>query len=292
MAYFKMLCLYGQGRDAAALSQAKDLVDHCLDPAVRAESLLWLAKFLYNRRDWREAGRLFAAYADLPVEGEKAAGALLWAARAALAESDFDRAIGLSTRLSDRYPNSRVKPSALMVQGEALVELARFDEAVLIFDRVALSEGLSAEDRLRVQVLKADALYAMGADNAASYSLALDAYRSIRIGNALSPEERLVVSFKIARTLEKLRRMDEAIDQYYTQVVLAYRAERFRGVALTDEARALFSRAAFRLADEYESRGRDWQALNILELVAESDVPAAEEARKRIGKISSKGRFL
>jgi len=292
MAYFKMLCLYGKGQDDAAGRQAKDLVDHCSDPAVRADALLWLAKFLYNRREWQEAGRLFAAYAEMPVKAEKAAEALLWAARSALAANDFDQAIALSTRLSDRYPDSKAKPSALMIQGEALVELARFDEAVLVFDRVALSEGLSSEDRLRVCLLKADALYVMGADNAASYALALDAYRAIRLGNALSAEEKILVSFKVARTLEKLRRMDEAIDQYYTQVVLAYRTGRLRGELFTDEARAAFSRAAFRLAEEYESRGRNRQAQSILELVAESGVPASEEARRRMEKISGKGGFL
>jgi len=286
------MCLYGQGRDSAAQAKAKDLVDHCPDPAVRAEALLWLAKCLYNRREWRESNRLFSAYADLSVSADKAAEALLWASRAALSENDFDQAIAITTRLSDRYPDSRFRAAALMVQGEALVELARFDEAVLVFERVALSEDLSAADRLRGRILKADALYAMGADNAASYVAALDAYRAIRIGNALSPEERIVVAFKIARTLEKLRRTDEAVDQYYTQVVLAYRTERLRGETFTDEARAVFSKAAFRLAEEYEGRGRDRQALCILELVAESDVPASEEARKRMKGISGKGGLL
>ena len=50
--------------------------------------------------------------------------------------------------------------------------------------------------------------------------------------------------------------------------------------------------AAFRLADEFESRGRDGAALHVLELVAEGDVHAAGEARRRMEKISAKGRFL
>ena len=44
--------------------------------------------------------------------------------------------------------------------------------------------------------------------------------------------------------------------------------------------------------DEFESRGRDRQAVGVLRLVVESDVPAAEEAAKRIERISAKGRFL
>ena len=93
------------------------------------------------------------------------------------------------------------------------------------------------------------------------------------------------------RVLEKLRRTDEAIDQYYSQVVLAYRDGLARGERLGDEARAAFSRAAFRLADEFEGRGRDYQAVGVLRLVVESGVPAAEEAEKRIARISMKGRF-
>ena len=82
------------------------------------------------------------------------------------------------------------------------------------------------------------------------------------------------------------------MDQYYTQVVLAYREGRLAGGYFTDEARAVFSKAAFRLADEYESRGQDRQSIDILELVAASDVPAAAEAVRRIDRMRSKGRFL
>ena len=178
------------------------------------------------------------------------------------------------------------------MQGEALIELARFDEAVLVLERAAAAEGASASDRLRAQTLRADALYAMGADNPSRYAAALDAYRTILFGDILSPSARLVVSFKIARALEKLKRTKEAVDQYYTQVVLAYRDGRRNQVRYDEDARAAFSRAAFRLADEYESGGDDNAALHILELVAGSDIHAAEEARRRIAKLTSKGRFL
>ena len=103
---------------------------------------------------------------------------------------------------------------------------------------------------------------------------------------------RLSLDYKLAKTLEKLKRIEEAIDGYYTDVVLAYRENRGKGQKFDDEARAAFSRAAFRLADEFESRGRDFQAVHILELLATSDVPAAEEAKKRIERIQRKGNFL
>ena len=100
------------------------------------------------------------------------------------------------------------------------------------------------------------------------------------------------MAFRIGRTLEKLRRYDEAVEQYYAQVVVPYRDGRAKGESFDDDARAAFSRAAFRLADEFESRGRAEQAVGVLRLVAASDVPAAEEAARRLERISRKGRFL
>lgn len=292
MAYFEVLCLYGQGLDEEAGRKAGALVENCPNPKVRAEAMLWLAKFLYNRGEWKESARLFAAFAGQEPDSAQAAEALTWSARAAFAENDFASAIQRVTRLVERYPDSPMRSQALLVQGESLIELARFDEAVLVLEGVAISETALPDDRMRAQILKADALFAMGADNPARYQAALDAYRAVRFGGALSAGGQLSVSFKIAKTLEKLKRIDEAIDQYYTQVVLVYREGREKGERFDDEARVVFSRAAFRLADEYESRGRDVQALNILELVADSDVPAAEEAAKRIERLSKKGRFL
>ena len=292
MDYFNVLCLYGQGLDEEAGRQARKLAEACADAKIKADATLWLAKFLYNRGEWRESGRLFASFAQMRPKDSAASEALTWAARAAFAENDFAAAIQRVTRLAENYPDSAFRSQALLVQGESLIELARFDEAVLVLEGVAMSETTLPADRLSAQVLKADALFAMGADNPARYQAALDAYRSVRFGSALSLGAQLSVSFKIARTLEKLKRIDEAMDQYYTQVVLVYHEGRTRGERFDDEARACFSRAAFRLADEYESRGNDVQATNVLRLLADSDVPAAEEAARRITRISKKGRFL
>jgi len=284
MEFFEVLCLYGSGDDKLAIKGAERLVAECPDAKVRSEATLWLAKFRYNRREWKESRQLFSR-----CEGPDA---LMWAARAAFAENDFKDVIACTSSLLEKFPNAKFKPDALQLQGEALMELARFDEAVLVLDRVAMVDSVSDALRLRAATPKADCLYAMGADNAARYNAALKAYNAIRFSGSLDQSGQVVMAFKIARTLEKLKRIPEAMDQYYSQVVLAYRSHRLQGVQLNDEARAAFSKAAFRLADEYESLGRDQQAMNVLQLVVMSDVPAAEEARQRIDRISEKGRFL
>ena len=82
------------------------------------------------------------------------------------------------------------------------------------------------------------------------------------------------------------------MDQYYTQVILAYRRERLGRVHLDDDARTVFSKAAFRLADEFESRGKDRQAVAVLDRAAASGGPVAAEARKRIQRLMAKGGIL
>ncbi len=292
MRFFEVLCLYGQGRDRDALELARGLAESSPDAEIRAETTLWLAKYAYNRRRWGESCRLFSSFADMMPKSREAPSALTWSARAAFAENDFKLAIQTATKLAERYPDSPERVRGYIVQGEALIELARFDEAVLVLERALMAESAPPEERLRAQVIKADALFAMGADNPARYREALDSYRAVLLGEALSPSLKITVSFKTGRALEKLKRMDEAVDQYYAEVVLAYREGRLAGVRFDDEARAAFSRAAFRLADEYESRGKDFQAMHILELVVASDVPAADEAEKRIDRIQTKGKFL
>ena len=293
MAFFGVLCQYGQGQDDEAEAAARRLAEKSPDGDVRRDAAFWLAKFLYNRREWKESGRWFAAAAgELGGDSTNTAEALLWAARAAFFDGNYNQAIQLSTEVAERHADAKAKPQALMVQGESLIELSRFDEAVLILDRVLVADGIRQDERARAKMLRADALYAMGADNPARYVAALEAYRDVRFGGDLSVDGRLSLSYRIARTLDKLKRTEEAMDQYYTQVVLAYREGRLAGAHFTDEARAAFSKAAFRLADEYESRGQDRQSIDVLELVAESDVPAAAEAVRRIDRMESKGRFL
>ena len=293
MDYLEMLCLYGQVNDAEAARKAKDLAAGCPDPAIRAEAALWLAKFFYNARQWEDAVGLFTQYStNMAPASAQAPSALLWASRAAFVGNEFKTAVDLVTRLVRDYPESPEKAAGLLVQGEALVELSRFDEAILVLDGAASDPKASVDDRRSAKTLKADALFVMGADNPARYREALNVYNSIKMGESLDDAERLSISFKVARTLDRLGRVDEAIDQYYVEVVCAYLELRRKGKNPGDEARATFAKAAFRLADEFESRGEDRKAESVLSLVTAADAgAAAKEARRRMARLQGKGRF-
>ena len=291
MAYLDVLCLYGLNRDEEALAKARELAAQATDSEARNKAKHWLAKYAYSQARWHEASKLFTEYAASIAPDPEAATALIWAARAAYAGGAFENAVTLSTKCLNDYPKAKGAFAAYLVQGEALIALARFEEAILVLDRAFEASVDSAADRLTARMLKADALFAMGADNPTRYEEALLTYHMIGQGEALPPSRRLVVAYKVARTLEKMGRLEGALDEYYTNVVLSYRSSRLAGVVFDDEARAVFVKAAFRLADEYERRGLKRQAERILELVAASDVPAAVEAERRIDKLQTGGLY-
>ena len=293
MEYLEMLCLYGLGRDAEAALMAKNLAAGSMDANIRAEATLWLAKFFYNTRRWQDSCDLFSRYAtNMMPSSAQAPSALLWASRAAFAMSDFKGAIDLSTRLVVDHPESSERTLGCLLQGEALVALARFDEAVVVLEKVAADSKTAADERFRAKMLMADAMFLLGADNSTRYADALKDYMELRQIENLSARQKLLVSFKIARTLEKTGRMEEALDAYYSSVILAYRDFRLKGIVLDDEIKAIFARAAFRLSDEYESLGQDEKAKSILRLVIKSDVKtAADEARRKLERIKEKGAF-
>jgi hypothetical protein len=167
------------------------------------------------------------------------------------------------------------------------MELARFSEAVLVLARAQLLAA-PPEVLRRAAVLKADCLFAMGADDDRRYVQALDAYRAVQRSETLSPSMQLAIAFKIGRSLEKLRRDEEAADQYYTKVVTPY-CDGVRAKTWFDgDARAFFTRAVFILADYYESRGEVRPAIRVLDYLVKTGVPAAREARQRIQRLEEK----
>ncbi len=290
MAYFDMLCLYGLGRDEEAVKQARRLASEASDPSIRAEATLWLAKYSYNARDWDASRELFEKYATtLAPTPERASFALCWAVRAAFSAGDYPRVIALVAQLTKEYPSAAERTSAWLIQGEALSQLARLDEAVAVFEKIILSNEATPEELFRARRLKADVLFVMGADNPTRYGEALRGYRALLLGESLTLDDRLDISYKIGHTLEKLGKMDEALDQYYSQVVLVYR-ENCESHAYEDRSKGTFARAAFRLADEFERRGEDERAKKMLRLVTSSGISTVgAEARRRLERLKEKG---
>jgi tetratricopeptide (TPR) repeat protein len=291
MRFLSVLCLYGEGRDSEAKAAARELMKAATNRSLRAELVLWCAKLEYNQGEYASARRYFEEYASLAPSGpRRAAEAYLWAARCAAALNEYSKAVELATKAASLSDSDAFFADALIVQGEALMEQGRYAEAVMVFDRSAAKSGGTGPDAAKAQALRADALYAMGAGDQRRYEDAIAAYRELPEGSALSDDRKMETAFKIGRALEKLRRTGEAMDQYYKNVVLAYQAGVNRGVLYGTPARTFFSRAAFALA-EYLGGAGDWEgAVNVLERVRAAEVPASEEAARRIEELKKGGR--
>lgn len=301
MGFLSALCLYGDGRDREAYASARALLSSVADSLLKCDLQFWIARYEAERHEWASAISGFEScstnsYASITRRIDS----IVRASRCAASLSDFPKVVELTGRIASQTVTGEAAillAEALVLQGEALKELARFDEAVLVFEkagRVTDSEVL----RRRAEVSRADCLFAMGADDAKCYQSALEAYRMLLQGDKLSASARLELSFKVGRTCEKLRRHEEAVEEYYTHVVLAY----WNGVRSDGEesepkvlfdgaARAFFARAAFILADYYESRGELRQAARMLKYLVAARVPSAEEAERRIGRLKERGGF-
>ena len=169
-----------------------------------------------------------------------------------------------------------------------------------MLERAARANGGEAMQH-RAALAQANCYFVMGAGDAKRYQSAIDAYGMIQKDESYSPSQRLAASYNMARALEKLRRLDEAADVYYTNVVLAYwdgvrpdgspGAENAPRVWFDSSARQYFSRAVYNLADHYESRGELQQAARMLEYIVRASLPAKDEARRRIAQLKEKGGF-
>lgn len=309
MGFLSVLCLYGDGRDGEAYAAANALLASVTDSRLKCDLHFWLAKYDAGRREFARAIDGFEACAtNEHATSTRRLDSIVRAARCASALSDFPRVVELAGRaVSNAIPvetSMKATPEtpyvaeALVLQGEALKELARFDKALYVFDiasRMPVSDAL----RRRAVVSRADCLFAMGADDAKCYHRALEVYHGLRQDEKLSPSLRLAISYKIGRTYEKLRRFEEAAEELYTHVVLTYwngvRSDRpedaARRVWFDGNSRVIFARAVFNLADYYESRGEVFQAIKVLEYLNAARVPSASEAKRRIARLKEKGNF-
>ena len=287
--YMTTLCLFDLGRDKEAHTSAASFILDFPDSKYLPNMFLRLGTFEFNRGRFAEARKLFTEYVARWAKADAADLAMLLAAYAATRDADFTGAVELVSRLVKEYPKSTRLAEARLVQADALKALARFAEAILLLDQI-ITESPDSEWAEKAKFRKGDCLFALGADNSERYLRALAAYRDVLQRPSLTPSQQLQLHYQVGRCLEKLKRPDEAIGTYYSDVVLRYLTDRANGVWYDDTATGLFMRAALNIADlcEYEQKGSRESAINVLERVLQSDVSAKDEIRQRIERLRRK----
>ena len=282
--FLRTMCLYGQGRDEDARAAAVAFIGAFTNSAQLSEMVLWLAKFDYNRNRLDEAGRRLLQYADTWPHGAWADAAVLWAGRVAFRRADYTNTVNLMSRLQREYPQSPRFAESRFVQGDALCMLARYDEAVLVFDEI-ISRSADSDWVTPAWARKGDSLFALGSDKPARYDQAMKAYQETLSRRDAAPEMILQAEFKIGRCLQKKQQMDAAIDQYYSRVVLRYLDDRQKGVYYSEVASTWFVQAAFQAAELLEQKKEIDQAERVLNRVVQSNAPGHEEAQQRIQQL-------
>ena len=287
--YLSAMCMLNLGRDARALAVAEDALSHCAkDSAWRAKFILWIGKFRCNTREYAAAREKFLEYASVAPSSAEAPGALLWAARCSAALDDYPESVEQAGRVVAYYPDSPAAPEARIVQAGSLMQLNRFDEAVLVLRGVE-SPPAPQDAAVRASLLRADCLFAMGGGSETRYAEALEEYRALAKSAHLAPQERIAVAFKTARTLERLGRADEAADEYYSGVMLPFRELCEKESWPGEDARAFFVRAAFALADYHERKGAPARAAAVLRFAAATLPSGRPEMEKRMKRLEAKG---
>ncbi len=281
--YWQVMSLFSLARDDESYRVGESFLGAFPKAKRLSEMILWLAKYDYNHGRFEEARKRFLLYVERWPEGPWADFALLWAGRTAFRLDDFTQTVELMGRLWKAYPESKRLAEARFVQADALCELARFDEAVLLLNEV-ITRYPESDWGTPAWGRKGDSLFSMGVDNPNRFDEAMTAYREMLGRRDVTADMALQAEFKIARCLEKLKRADEAVEHYYTRVIIRFLEDRSKG-RVDPDAAVWFTRAAFNAADLLTESGNIAAALRVLRRVAETDVPGQAEARQRLERL-------
>ena len=279
-AYFmRGWALYMRGQEAESLKVCKAFVVSYPDSEWTPGVIFWIGEYAYNHGQYAEAETQFIKLAEKTPKDALAEKALIWAGRSAMKQKEYLRAVDIFSRMARAYPSSEHMAEARFLQGDSLSELGEFSRAILVFDDL-IAKFPNSTLVSAAWGRRGDCQFTLGATDARRYDEAVSSYRSVARSPGTTFDLELQAEYKIGRCYDKLGRRVEAIEQYYTRVVIRYLA----GKGSVPEA-IWFTKAAFSAADILELE-KNWKsAVKVLERVVDARVPASGDARKRIEQI-------
>jgi len=285
--YMRGFCLYLLGSIEEAVETCLTFIHEYPDSPWTPEVIFWLAEQYYNQGDYKEAEPLFVRIATDFKTNTLAPRALYRAGRASAAQANYVMAIERYSALAKTYPESDVLPQTRFSHGDALSELGEFSRGILAFEEIIKNYPesylvSSAWGR------KGDCQFSLASENPARYAEAMNSYQSILDRSSASPAIKLQAEYKVGRCLEKTNVPDRAFNRYMN-VVYTFINEN------TDRSRdsvLWFTRSAFGAATLKEKEHGWVEAVAIYQRVIEADVPAKDEAGKRIEKIKQNNWLL
>ena len=248
------------------------------------EARLWLLRDAYNSGRLDEVPALAEAFAAASPRDARLAAVWVWSARAAALSGNFNRAVDDIGRLRREFPSGEELPGGVFVQGVALLELGRFEEAVMVFDDLVTRLPESAWTTA-AWLRKGDALYLLGAGRDAWFAAASAAYEEALLRYDITPAERFEALYKSGRALGRVNREADALVLHAANVAEPFLDAWQAGDPATRGAEEWFARAVSRAADLLAAE----DAFHLLESAASHNAPGAAEARARMKLLKHKG---
>ena len=278
--YMRGFCLYLQGQVDEAVETCKTFISAYPDSEWTPEVIFWLAEQYYNQGNYSEAEPLFVRIFNDFKGNKLAARALYWAGRCSAKDANYVQAIERYSEVAKAYPDSEILPQTRFAQGDALSELGEFARAILAFEEIIKNYPESylvntAWGR------KGDCQFSLAVDNPSRYAEAMSSYQAILDRTSAPQVLKLQAEYKVGRCLEKTNMPEPAFNRYMN-VVYTFINE---NIEHSSYSVMWFTRSAFGAA-ALKERDKAWRdAVQVYERVIEANVPAKDEAGKRIEKI-------
>ncbi len=278
--YMRAVSLYRLGRDAEALAAGRAFLDVYAGSDYAPLVHFWMAEVHYNLAAYAEAEQGFLGYAATYPRHGQVGEALFRAGLSAFRQHEFLRANAHFGQLFSTVPEGARVPDARFAQADALIQLGRFAEAILILDEVINRYP----DHAMVPfawLRKGDCQFSLGSEDATRFEESIRSYRVVTLAHGLRPGIQLQAEYKIGRSLQKLQREQDALEQYYARVMVPFFDSLSRDEAVSESGALWFTRAALNVAELLEKR-QDWRQLaRVLDRVGQTGVTIAAEARRR-----------
>lgn len=278
--YMRGFCLYQEGRVDEAIQTCRQFIEQYPDSIWTPDVIFWLAEHYFNQANYAEAQQLFMHIAESFKENRLAPRALYWAGRAASAESDYVTAIERYSEVAKNYSDSDILPQVRFAQGDALTEMGEFARAILAFEEI-IKKYPESDLVNAAWGRKGDCQFSLAVDVPARYDEAMSSYQAILDRPAAASTLKMQAENKLGRCLEKTGMYDKAFSRYMNVVYS------FKNIERTPYSIMWFTRSAFSAATLKENVQAWKEAVQVYERVIEADVPAKDEALKRIEKIKN-----
>jgi TolA-binding protein len=278
--YLRGYSLVWQGKTDEGVAICQTFIEKYPDSEWTPEVVFWLAELYFNQGRYAAAEPLFLRIAADFKTHHLAPRAIFWAGRCAAEQSMYPEAVTRYSEIAKNYPTSDILPQTRFWQGDALTLLGEFSRAILSFDEIIKNFPESylvnaAWGRM------GDCQFTLAIDDPTRYAEAMKSFQAILDRPSAATALKLQAEYKIGRCLEKTNVPDKAFFRYMN-VVYTFVNE---GVERSPDAVVWFTKSAFDAA-KLKERDKDWKAaVQVYERVAGANVPAKEEALKRIDKI-------